>query len=317
MPPETYGLPIWVWRRRGRRRRARRRAPRCRARCGRRRRGWRACPRRLGRLLLGGQGVEQLLRVGELALDFFFFSPSVLRVSARSSSLPCGLLALLREGPLLLLDLLQRLDLLSAQLVERGRLVEVVVRVGGEEELDGGVDRAGAVLGAGHQTEAVAHGVELVLASRDLVLDGVDLFFELFLLLLGPVGLVGGALHLFVELVDLGLDLGLARLLAGGGVGRLRAEGHGCSGGGGEHGHAGAARLLRSTVGRHGGELLHYLSRLPKTPVGGAPPPSLPMSDHPSRGSTPDPSDVLVISSNPPRKNLGHRPHSLHSTHMQ
>lgn len=213
--------------------------------------------------------------------ETFFFSPSSLRVASRSASLPSGLLALLREGALLGLDLLDRLDLLAAQVLQRGGLVEVAVGVLGEEEGERGVDAAVAVLGARHRTERAAQLVEVTLAARDLVLELPDLLFELLLALLGPVELLGGLLRLFVERVDLGLDLVLARLPRSGG-GALGGEGDDCCGGGAEYGHAGAVRLLGSTVGRHGGELL--LPRAAEERNSAAPPPSPRMSDPPHEG---------------------------------
>src|SRR5690606_39449953 len=59
-------------------------------------------------------------------------------------------------------------------------------------------------------------------------------------------------------------------------------------------------------VGRHAGELL--LPPAAYRHAGGrGPPPSPPhVNDHPSGGSRPDPSDSLVISSNPWTRNLRH-----------
>src|SRR5690606_38316074 len=129
---------------------------------------------------------------------------------------------------------------------------------------------------------------------------------ELLLLLLGAVVLLGGLLRLLVELVDLGLHRVLARLLGGRGVGTLRAQDDGSCCSGGEHGHTCAVRLLGTTVGRHGGELL--LPPAAYRHAGGrGPPPSPPhVNDYPSGGSRPDPSDSLVISSNPWTRNLRH-----------
>lgn len=231
------------------------------------------------------------------ALTSSFFFLSSVRVAERSLSLLLAS-ALLGEFALLALDLRERLDLLTAQLVHRGRLVEVVVRVRGQEQLDRGVDTPGAVLGARHRAEAVPELVELLLAAGDVVLDGGDLLLELLLLLLGPVELLGGLLGLLVESVDLRLDLVLVGLLARRGVRGLGAENNGGSGCGGQHSDARAARLLRSTMGRHGVELLL-------------------LSDHPFGGSRPDPSDVSVISSNPHTKKCRHSKHSLHITNMQ
>ncbi|EGJ78028.1 putative NLP/P60-family protein [Streptomyces sp. Tu6071] len=210
---------------------------------------------RLHRGLLGGRHrVEDALRLGELGLDLALLLAQFLARVGEVGELVGGLLALLGELALLGLDLLELLRLLRAQLVEGTGLLEEGVRVGGEEELHGGVDAAGPVLGGGDGAERLPLLVQLVLAARHLVLDGVDLLLQLLLLLRGPVELLGRLLRFVVELVDLRLHLGLGRL--GVCVRGLRSEGHGSSGGRGEHGHAGAARLLRSTVGRHEGELL-------------------------------------------------------------
>lgn len=216
-------------------------------------------------------------------METFFFSPSSLRVASRSASFAGGLLALLREAALLGLDLLDRLDLLAAQVLQGGGLVEVAVGVLGEEEGEGGVDAAVAILGAGHRTEGAAQLVEVALAASDLVLELGYLLLQLLLALLGPVELLGGLLRLFVEGVDLGLDLVLARLGRSGG-GALGGEGHHGGGGGAEHGHTSAVRLLGSTVGRHGGELL--LPRATEERNSAAPPPPLRMSDLPHEGLT-------------------------------
>lgn len=262
MAPETYGLPIWV-------------AAAARAAAPAVGRGGLVAERdplagvAAGALLLLlhlgllglGQRVEEPLGVGQLGLVLLLVLTERLADVGEVAELVLGFLALLGEGALLGLDLLQRLRLLDRQLVERGGLVEEAVRVRGEEEGHGGVDAAGAVLRGGDRTEFGAQRVQLGLAAGDLVLERVDFLLQVVLLLLGAVVLLGGGLGLVVELVDLRLDLALAGL--GVGVGGLGGQGHGRGGSRGEHGHAGAARLLGTTVGRHGGELLLPLSRLP------------------------------------------------------
>src|SRR5262249_20112242 len=98
-------------------------------------------------LLGGGEAVQQLLRLGQFGLALLLLRAEFGAGGGQVLELAGGLRPLLRQLALLGLDLLQRLDLLAAELVQGGGLVQVVVRVGGQEQLERGVEAAAAVLG--------------------------------------------------------------------------------------------------------------------------------------------------------------------------
>jgi hypothetical protein len=110
----------------------------------------------------------------------------------------------------------------DADPVEDGGLAEVVLRVLGEQQGEGGIEAAGAVLGAGERTQRLPHGVDPLLLAGDAVLGVGDLPAQGVGALVGRVVGLGGLLGLTVEAVDLGPGVLLGR-----GRGGYRAEGGG------------------------------------------------------------------------------------------
>lgn len=96
----------------------------------------------------------------------------------------------------------------------RGPL-QVLVGVGGERQLHGGVDASGAVLGGGEGTECVAGGVEAFGPAGGFVAQRAQGLGGGGRLLLRAVVLLRGDLRLVVQPVHLGLDLGGGELRIG------------------------------------------------------------------------------------------------------
>ncbi|MDQ1020214.1 hypothetical protein QFZ43_006763 [Streptomyces afghaniensis] len=153
---------------------------------------------------MGGDGLAALLQFAEL-----------LR----------GLLAVLGEFAHGLLELLQLTGLVGRDAVQAGGLVEVVVRVVGEQQGEGRVDAARPVLGAGERTERFPHGVDALLLTGDPVPGGADLVAQPVGALVGLVVGLGRLLGLLVEAVHRGPGV-VVRC----GRGRYRAQGGGRDG---------------------------------------------------------------------------------------
>ena len=142
--------------------------------------------------------------------------------------------------------------LVGADAVEGGGLVEVVVRVVGEQQGDRRVDAAGAVLGAGERTQRLPHDVDAVLLPGDAVLRGADLLAQLVGALVGLVVGLGGPLGLLVQPVHLGPGVVVRR-----GGGRLDGDGAEGGGRGGQHAEGGGRAPVepgryKAAMGHHG-----------------------------------------------------------------
>ena len=79
-------------------------------------------------------------------------------------------LPFLAQRALCLPEFPQGAGLAGADPVEGGGTLEIGVGVGGEQQGEGRIDSARAVLGAGDRTERTAHPVDAVLAARGPVL---------------------------------------------------------------------------------------------------------------------------------------------------
>ncbi len=170
-----------------------------------------------------------------------------------------GLLALLAQGALGGQQGPQLFGLTARHAIEGGGLVEVAVGVGGEQQLEGGVDGAVPVLGGGDHAEGAPHPVDLLLAAGDPVGGLLHALAQGVGALARRVEPFGGPLGLLVEPVELGLHrprgLSVVGGVAGpGGRGGRREGGSGGGDGGGQYGDPdalGETGLRRTAMGRH------------------------------------------------------------------
>ena len=171
--------------------------------------------------LCGRHAVQQLLCGAESSLDGLLVALEVGAVALQLGESAVGLGPVLPQDALGLAQPVQAVGVAGADPVQGGGLRQEGVRVGGQQQGDGGAHTAGAVLRPGERTETVAEPVDDGLLAGRLVLYVVDPVAEVADAFGGGVVLVGVPLGLRVEPVD-----------AGGGVvqravARFRAHGRG------------------------------------------------------------------------------------------
>ncbi|MFC7467668.1 hypothetical protein ACFQVA_08935 [Actinomadura keratinilytica] len=156
----------------------------------------------MGVALAVGQRRQQGAGAGQFGLDGPLVAGGGVPAAGEFGEGGGGLGALLGEEALGLGEAVEFTGPAQADPVQGGGLLQVLLGVGGEDQLQRRVDAAAAVLGPGERAEGAAHGVDPVLAACHPVLgaaefgaQGAGALVGLVERLRGPLGLGEQPLH--------------------------------------------------------------------------------------------------------------------------